>query len=49
MRGRIASFIHHKGYGFIRPDDESDSDVFVHLTKLPTKSLCPSERPSPST
>jgi cold shock CspA family protein len=32
--GEIVTVIGGKGYGFIRPDDENDDDVFVHTTKV---------------
>ena len=33
LKGTVKWFNSKKGYGFIRPD-ESDKDVFVHITSL---------------
>ena len=33
LQGEIKWFNNKKGYGFIRPD-QSDKDVFVHITAL---------------
>lgn len=34
FRGTVAHFNASKGYGFIRPDDTSYSDVYVHFTQI---------------
>lgn len=33
-QGKVKWFDMKKGYGFIKPDDESQADVFVHLNEL---------------
>ena len=40
MIGRLHTWLDHKGYGFIRPDDGSN-DVFVHVNNLPDKEVPP--------
>ena len=37
MTGRVKWFSTEKGYGFILPDDETMSDVFVHHTGICAK------------
>ena len=38
-KGKVIWFNALKGYGFIRPDDESKADVFVHLSELKKSEL----------
>jgi CspA family cold shock protein len=33
-QGKVLWFNALKGYGFIKPEDESKADVFVHLSEL---------------
>ena len=34
MRGIVKKFNAAKGYGFIRPENENEKDVFVHYTQI---------------
>ena len=38
-QGKIKWFDMKKGYGFIKPDDESQADVFVHLLDVQKSGL----------
>lgn len=38
-QGTVKWFDMKKGYGFIKPDDESQADVFVHLSELKNSGL----------
>jgi cold shock CspA family protein len=35
LRGSIIKFFEDRGFGFIRPSDDGEDDVFFHKTELP--------------
>lgn len=41
MQGTIVSWFEHRGFGFIRRDDSSDTEVFLHVVDCPNRQPLP--------